>query len=261
VNILFIGDIVGSPGREAVQGLLPGLKKEFNLDFVIANAENAAGGSGITPKVAEELFNSGVNVLTSGDHIWKKREIFEIIDQEERILRPLNFPPGVVGRGFGLFKTESGLKVGVVNVNGRVFMEALECPFKTTHQAIETLAKETKVIVVDIHAEATSEKVALGWYLDGQVSAVLGTHTHIQTADERILPRGCAYITDVGMTGPLDSVIGRRIEDVLERFITSVPTRFEVAADNVQLQGAVVEIDYETGRARSILRIQRKVPS
>ncbi len=259
MNILFIGDIVGNPGREAVKQLLPGLKKEFSLDFVIANAENAAGGSGITPKVAEELFQTGVNVLTSGDHIWKKREIFEIIDQEERVLRPLNFPVGVAGRGWGLFKLEDGLKIGVVNVNGRVFMEALECPFKTVRQAVEALAKDTKIIVVDIHAEATSEKVALGWYLDGRVSAVLGTHTHIQTADEKILPGGTAYITDVGMAGPLDSVIGRRKEDVLERFLTGVPVRFEVASDNIQLQGVVVEIDESTGKAKSILRIQRKV--
>ncbi len=257
MNILFIGDIVGSPGREAVKKLLPELQKEYHLDFAIANAENAAGGSGITPKVSQELFETGINVLTSGDHIWKKREVFEIIDREERILRPLNFPAGVAGRGFGLFKTKSGLKIGVVNVNGRVFMEALECPFKTTKAAIEELSKETKIIIVDIHAEATSEKVALGWYLDGKVCAVLGTHTHIQTADERILPGGSAYITDVGMTGPLDSVIGRRIEDVLERFITGVPTRFEVAKENIQLQGVVLDID-DTGKARSIVRIQRK---
>jgi len=259
MKILFIGDIVGSPGREAIKKLLPELEREYRLDFVIANAENAAGGSGITPKVAEELFDAGVDVLTSGDHIWKKREVFEIIDQEERILRPLNFPPGSPGRGSGLFKTKSGLKIGVVNVNGRVFMEALECPFRTTRQAVEVLAKETKVIIIDIHAEATSEKVALGWYLDGKVSAVLGTHTHIQTADERILPGGCAYITDVGMTGPLDSVIGRRIEDVLERFITCVPTRFEVATENVQLQAAVLEIEDDTGKAKTIVRIQRKI--
>ena len=259
MNILFIGDIVGSPGREAVRGLLPELQREYKLDFVVANAENAAGGSGITPKIAQELFEAGVNVLTSGDHIWKKREIFEIIDKEERILRPLNFPVGVPGRGACLFKAKNGSTIGVVNVNGRVFMEALECPFKTTKQAIEVLAKETKLIVVDIHAEATSEKVALGWYLDGRVSAVLGTHTHIQTADEKILPGGCAYITDVGMTGPLDSVIGRRIEDVLERFITGVPTRFEVAQENIQLQGAVIDIDDITGKAKSIVRIQRKL--
>jgi len=259
MNILFIGDIIGSPGREAVRELLPELQKEYKLDFVVANAENAAGGSGITPKIAQELFEAGVNVLTSGDHIWKKREIFEIIDKEERILRPLNFPAGVPGRGACLFKAKSGSKIGVVNVQGRVFMEALECPFKTAREAIEALSKETKIIIVDIHAEATSEKVALGWYLDGKASSVLGTHTHIQTADERILPGGCAYITDVGMTGPLDSVIGRRIEDVLERFITCVPTRFEVAKDNIQLQGVAVDIDENTGKARSILRIQKKL--
>ncbi|MDP3731505.1 MAG: TIGR00282 family metallophosphoesterase [Candidatus Omnitrophota bacterium] len=259
MRILFIGDIVGSPGREAIKGLLPELQKEHQLDFVIANAENAAGGSGITPKVAQELFEAGVNVLTSGDHIWKKREIFELIDKEERILRPLNFPAGVPGRGACSFRAKNGSRIGVVNVQGRVFMEALECPFKTTRQAIEELSKGTKIIIVDIHAEATSEKVALGWYLDGKVSAVLGTHTHIQTADEKILPGGSAYITDVGMTGPLDSVIGRRIEDVLERFITGVPVRFEVAQENIQLQGAVLDIDDSTGKAKSIVRIQRKL--
>ncbi len=259
MNILFIGDIVGRPGREAVKNLLPGLKKEYQLDFVIANAENAAGGSGITAPVAQELFNTGINVLTSGDHIWKKREIFEIIDQEERILRPANFPAHVHGRGFGLFSTQKGQKIGVINVNGRVFMEALECPFKTAIQIAESLSKETKIIILDIHAEATSEKIALGWYLDGKVSAILGTHTHIQTADERILPAGTAYITDVGMTGPYNSVIGRRIEDVLERFLTSVPTRFEVAEGDTRLLGGVLEIAEDTGKAKSIVRIQRKL--
>ena len=259
MNILFIGDIVGAPGRQAVRELLPKLQREYKVDFVIANAENAAGGSGITPRIAQELFAVGVNVLTSGDHIWKKREIFEIIDQEERILRPINFPLGVPGRGAGLYKAKNGSFIGVINVNGRVFMEALECPFKTSRQAIEELSKQTKIIIVDMHAEATSEKVALGWYLDGKASGVLGTHTHIQTADERILPGGCAYITDVGMTGPLDSVIGRRLEDVLERFITGVPTRFEVAQENIQLQGVVLDIDENTGKAKSILRIQRKL--
>jgi metallophosphoesterase (TIGR00282 family) len=259
MRVLFIGDIVGSPGREAIKQLLPGLKQEFNLSFVIANAENAAGGSGITPRVALELFDAEIDVLTSGDHIWKKREIFEIINQEERILRPLNFPEGVPGRGQGVFMVKQGLKVGVVNVQGRVFMEALECPFKTSRQAVEALSKDTKIIIIDIHAEATSEKVALGWYLDGKVSAILGTHTHIQTADEKILAAGAAYITDVGMTGPLDSVIGRKIDDVLARFITCVPTRFEVAKDNIQLQGVVLDVDEETGKARSIVRIQRKL--
>lgn len=259
MKILFIGDIVGSPGREAIKKLLPGLKKEESLDFVVANAENAAGGSGITQPVAEELFSAGIDVLTSGDHIWKKREIFEFINQELRILRPLNFPAGAPGRGFGIFKTKNGAKVGVVNVNGRVFMEALECPFKTTLAAVEEMAKEAKIILVDIHAEATSEKVALGWYLDAKASAVLGTHTHVQTADERILPGGTAYLTDVGMTGPLDSVIGRKTEDVLERFLTSIPVRFSVASENIQLQGAVIEIDEKSGKAKSIIRIRKKL--
>lgn len=258
MKILFIGDVVGSPGREAIKQLLPGLKQEYALDFVIANAENAAGGSGITSKVAKDLFDSGVNVLTSGDHIWKKSEIFEIITQEERILRPLNFPSGAPGSGATVFKTDKGKKVGVVNIQGRVFMEALESPFKTALAACEKLSQETKVIIVDIHAEATSEKVALGWYLDGKASAILGTHTHIQTADEKILPKGSAYITDAGMTGPYNSVIGRKIEDVLERFLTSVPVRFGVAEEDIQLHGVVMDIDESTGKANSIIRIQEK---
>ena len=259
MKILFAGDIVGSPGREAIKKLLPGLKKEFSLDFVIANAENASGGSGITQKVAIELFAAGVDVLTSGDHIWKKSEIFELINQEEKILRPLNYPSGAPGRGAAVFKSKSGVKVGVINVNGRVFMEALDCPFKAAFKAAEELAKETKIIIVDIHAEATSEKVALGWYLNGKVSAVLGTHTHIQTADEKILPKGTAYISDVGMTGPYDSVIGRRVEDVLTRFLSSIPVKFEVAEGNIQLHGALVEVDEATGKANSILRVQKKL--
>ncbi len=259
MKILFIGDIVGSPGREAVRKLLPELKKEYRLNFVIANAENAAGGSGITAAVAGDLFTSGVDVLTSGDHIWKKREILEIINQEERILRPINFPVGTPGRGGALFKTKENHKIGVINVNGRVFMEALDCPFRTTACAVEELSKDTRIIIVDIHAEATSEKVALGWYLDGKVSAILGTHTHIQTADEKILPQGSAFIADVGMTGSMDSVIGRRVEDVLERFITAVPVRFEVATENIQLHGVVLDIDEETGKARAIVRIQKKL--
>ncbi len=260
MNILFIGDIVGSPCREAITRLLPELKKEYKLQFVIANAENAAGGSGITLKVAQELMSYGVDCMTSGDHIWKKREIFEFIHQEERILRPLNFPSGAPGSGAKMFKTKEGIPVGVINVCGRVFMEALECPFRTSRQAVEELSSQAKIIVVDVHAEATSEKMALGWYLDGKVSAVLGTHTHIQTADERILPQGSAYLTDVGMTGPYDSVIGRRVEDVLERFVTLIPTRFEVASGNIQLAAVVLDIDEDTGKARSIERIQRKIP-
>jgi len=259
MKILFIGDIVGSPGREAIKKLVGNLKQELQIDFVIANAENASGGSGITSRVAVELFASGVNVLTSGDHIWKKPEIFELINQEERIMRPLNFPSGAPGRGAKVFISQNGVKIGVINLNGRVFMEALDCPFKTALKAAEELAAETKIIIVDIHAEATSEKIALGWYLDGKVSAIFGTHTHIQTADEKILPQGTAYITDVGMTGPYDSVIGRRVEDVLTRFLSSIPVRFEVAEGNIQLHGALVEVDEATGKARSIIRIQKKL--
>jgi len=259
MKILFIGDIVGAPGRRAVKELLPGLKKELKLDFVIANAENAAGGSGITPRVAEELFSSGVSALTSGDHIWKKRDIFELINQEERILRPVNFPAGAPGRGEAVFTVSGGIKVGVINLQGRVFMEALECPFKAAHQAIEALSKEAKIIIIDMHAEATSEKVAMGWYVDGLASAVVGTHTHVQTADEKILPRGCAYITDLGMTGPFDSVIGRRKEDVLERFVTAIPVRFEVAEGDIQLHAVFLDIDNDTGKALSIKRIQKRL--
>jgi 2',3'-cyclic-nucleotide 2'-phosphodiesterase len=259
MKILFIGDIVGSPGREAIKKLVAPLREDLKIDFVIANAENASGGSGITAKVATELFASGVDVLTSGDHIWKKSEIFELINQEPRILRPLNFPSGAPGRGASIFKARNGVKVGVININGRVFMEALDCPFKAAFGACKELAAETKIIIVDMHAEATSEKVALGWYLDGKVSAILGTHTHIQTADEKILPRGTAYITDVGMTGPYDSVIGRRIDDVLTRFLSSIPVKFEVAEGNIQLHGALVEIDEATGLARSISRVQKKL--
>ncbi|MFC1675201.1 TIGR00282 family metallophosphoesterase [Candidatus Omnitrophota bacterium] len=259
MKILFIGDIVGSPGREAVKILLPALRDEQALDFVIANAENAAGGSGITARVAQELFAAGVDVLTSGDHIWRKREIFELIKEEARILRPANFPAGAPGSGWNHFKAANGARVGVINVNGRVFMEALENPFKAAQAAQEELSKEAQVIIVDMHAEATSEKMALGWYLDGKVSAVLGTHTHVQTADERILPSGSAYITDAGMTGPLDSVIGRRTEDVLERFLTCVPVKFEVAKENIWLQGVLLDVDQATGKSRSITRIQKKL--
>ena len=260
MKILFIGDVVGSPGRFAIKTLLPALKKEFGLDFVVANAENAAGGSGITLSVADDLFASGVDALTSGDHIWKKKEIFELISRENRILRPANYPPGAPGSGYGIFKARSAeLKIGVINVNGRVFMQPLDCPFRAVSEAREKLIKETNIIIVDIHAEATSVKTAMGWYLDGKVSAVLGTHTHIQTADERILPQGTAYLTDAGMTGPYDSVIGRDIPSVIERFLTSIPAKFDVATENIQLQGAVVDVNESTGKARTITRIQRKL--
>ena len=257
MNILFAGDIVGRSGRETVKALLPKLQKEFALDFVIANVENAAGGSGITPAVAHELMDFGIDVFTSGDHIFKKREILSIINEEPRILRPANFPLSSPGRGAGLFKTKTGQPIVLINILGRVFMEARECPFRVVKEEIDKA--KCKVIIVDFHAEATSEKVAMGWYLDGLVSAVLGTHTHIQTADEKILPSGTAYITDVGMTGSQRSVIGRKIEDVLARFITQVDLRFEVATEDPCLQGVVLNVDENTGKARSITRLEKRL--
>jgi len=257
MKILFIGDIVGRPGRETVKALLPSLKEEFALDFIIANVENAAGGSGITPKVADELFGYGIDAFTSGDHIFKKRDVLSIINDEPRLLRPANFPSVSPGRGAGIFKTKSGDPILLINLLGRVFMEARECPFRVVREEIDK--NKNNIIIVDFHAEATSEKVAMGWFLDGVVSAVIGTHTHIQTADEKILPKGTAYITDAGMTGPHRSVIGRRIEDVLTRFITQVDQRFEVANEGLQLQGVVFDIDENTGKARSIMRLQRKL--
>ncbi len=255
MKILFIGDIVGSPGRNGFRKALPGIKQEFEVDFVIANAENSAGGSGITEKTAEDLFSAGADALTSGDHIWKKSEIVPLIDRERRILRPANAAVQAPGRGAEVFELPGGRRVGVLNLQGRVFMEPSECPFKAAQDALQDISSRAKIIIVDMHAEATSEKVAMGWFLDGKVSAVLGTHTHVQTADERILPRGTAYITDVGMCGPHDSVIGRKIEHVLHRFVTGMPVRFEVAEDNVRVQGVVVEIDEESGRAAAITRV------
>ena len=259
MRILFIGDIVGKPGREAVRILLPELKKKYRLDLCIANAENVAGGSGITPRLAEELFSYGLNMLTSGDHIWKRKEVLEILDSEMRILRPANYPAESPGRGYGIIETKKGQKVGVINLEGRVFMSSLSCPFKCAQEAARQIKEKTQIILVDFHAEATSEKIALGWFLDGMVSAVLGTHTHVQTADERILPGGTAYITDLGMTGPYDSVIGRKVEQILARFLTQMPVRFEMASENVQLHGVVLEIDDKTGKAKSITRIQEKL--
>jgi metallophosphoesterase (TIGR00282 family) len=255
MRVLFVGDIVGSPGREAVEELIPRIKKKEGADFVIANGENAAGGSGVTPRIAEELLDCSIDVITSGDHIWKRKDIVEVLDQHPNILRPANYPPGVPGLGYHIIKSKKGEEVGVINLVGRVFMEPVECPFRKAREAIEELSQKAKIIIVDIHAEATSEKIAMGWYLDGLVSAVIGTHTHVQTADERVLPQGTAYITDVGMTGPHDSVIGRRKEQILTRFITQLPTRFEMADEDVQLNGALLEIDEKTGRAKSIKRV------
>jgi metallophosphoesterase (TIGR00282 family) len=262
IKILFIGDIVGSPGREAVKIILPQLKEQYKLDFIVANGENAAGGSGLTPKICMELFDYGIDVLTSGDHIWRKKEIFEIIDKDLRILRPLNLPSLSPGKGWGIYTLKDGkTRIAVINLLGRIFMEPIDCPFQKVQQEIERISLKTKIIIVDMHAEATSEKVAMGWYLDGLVSAVLGTHTHVQTADERVLPKGTGYITDVGMCGAFDSVIGRKIEHVIKRFITAIPQRFEVAGENVNLEAVFLEIDKVTGKTVSLQRIKRKLAS
>ncbi len=256
MNVLCIGDIFGKPGRLAVKGLLPILKKEKKIDFVVANIENAAAGFGITPSVAQEIYESGVDVLTSGNHIWDKEEVLNIIDSDPNLLRPANYPPAVPGRGTCLFQV-NGLLVGVINLIGRVYMKDFESPFTVGLAEVEKLLSKTKVILVDMHAEVTSEKRAIGWYLDGKVSAVFGTHTHIQTADEAILPKGTAYITDLGMTGPHDSVIGVKKDIILKRFLTQLPTKLEVANEDIKLCGAFIEIDVLTGKAKRIERIQK----
>jgi len=258
VRILFIGDVVGRAGRRAVREVLPLLKREEEIDFVVANGENAAGGIGITPEKAEELLSMGVDVITSGNHIWKKREILPYLDRHPRILRPANYPPGAPGRGSGVYTARDGTRVAVLNLEGRVFMRPLESPFRVSEQQIEILKGQTPIVIVDFHAEATSEKMAMGWFLDGEVTAVIGTHTHVQTSDERILPGGTAYITDAGMTGPVNSVIGMKKEIAIQGFLTQLPNRFEVATGEVELQGVILEVEETTGRALEIRRIKRK---
>jgi len=258
MRILFIGDIVGKAGRQAIAGILAKIIKDQGVEFTIANGENAAGGMGITPVIAIEILDQGVDVLTSGNHIWAKKEILPFLDDEPRILRPANYPPKVPGRGGGLFHSGDGQKVGVLNLEGRVFMKHLDCPFRVGEKEVELLSKETNIIFVDFHAEASSEKMAMGWFLNGKVSAVLGTHTHIQTSDEKILSEGTAYITDVGMTGPMDSVIGIRKEVALERLLTQIPWKFDVATEDIELQGVVIDVDPKTGKSKNIQRI--KVP-
>lgn len=255
MRLLMIGDVVGRSGRRAVKVNVCGLRREFNLDFVIANGENAAGGSGITKEVAMELFSSGVDVLTMGNHVWSKKEAFSYIEKEKRIIRPANYPPGTPGCGANVFETRQKAKVAVINLAGRVFLQDLDCPFRRADEIITKMRDITSTIIVDFHAEATSEKVAMGWFLAGKVTALLGTHTHVQTADEQILPGGTAYITDVGMTGPKNSVIGVKKELVIEKFITQIPIRFEVAAGEFQFNAVMVEVDEDTGWAREITRI------
>ncbi len=254
MKVLFIGDIVGRPGRNSLKAHLHTLVERYRVDFVIANGENAAGGFGITVKAAEELYSLGVHVLTSGNHIWDKKEAISHLDKEDRILRPHNYPPGTPGRGSIIYPL-GGRQVAVLNLQGRVFMPNIDCPFRAADEEVKRLAEETDIIIVDFHAEATSEKVAIGYYLDGRVSAVVGTHTPVQTADEKILPGGTAYITDVGMTGPENSTIGVKNEQVLERFLYQVPTRFEVPKGPTVFSAVVIEINDDTGRATAIQRL------
>jgi metallophosphoesterase (TIGR00282 family) len=255
MRVLVLGDIVGKPGRTAIAQLLPSLVKRYQLDFVVANGENASGGVGLTTETACDLLTLGIDVLTNGNHIWKYKEVYSLLDKDPRILRPLNYPAGAPGKGYGLFRTKTGDTVGIINLVGRTFMEPVGCPFSAAMEALTLLQQQTPNILVEIHAEATSEKRALGWFLAGHVSAVYGTHTHVPTADEQILAGMTGYITDIGMTGPWDSVIGMRKEDMIQRFRTLRPAPFNVAKDDVRLSGAVFDIDPCTGIARSVERI------
>jgi 2',3'-cyclic-nucleotide 2'-phosphodiesterase len=255
MNILFIGDIIGRPGRELIRKGLRGVVERHQADFVIANAENSAAGFGITKDVGDGLLEMGIDVMTSGNHIWDKREALEYIAAEPRLLRPANYPVGVPGRGSCVTHSGDGRAVGVVNVMGRVFMTPIDDPFAVVLREIESIRPKTRVIIVDFHAEATSEKVSMGWHLDGKVTLVVGTHTHVQTADERILPQGTAYLTDAGMTGPHDSIIGMEREPSLSRFLTGLPSKFEPATGNPRLNGIVVAADEKTGRATGVTRI------
>ncbi|HQM45271.1 MAG TPA: TIGR00282 family metallophosphoesterase [Smithellaceae bacterium] len=259
MKILFIGDIIGKPGRRAVKELLPSIVTGHEVDLVIANCENAASGFGVTRDVVEELYEARIDILTSGNHIWDKKEVLEFIDDYETLIRPANYPATAPGRGSVLMPTPGGDYVGVLNLAGRIFMQPMDCPFIAAKEAIARLKTKTNVIIVDIHAEATSEKKALAWYLDGQASAVLGTHTHVQTADNEVLPGGTAYISDAGMTGPFDSVIGIKKDIVIEKFLTQMPNKFDVAKNDVRLQGVILDVDAESGRARSIERISLKL--
>ena len=261
MKILIIGDTYGEPGRKAVEAFVPAMKKNGEVDFVICNAENAADGSGITPSIAKELFQSGCDLITGGDHVFDRRkEIEEFLKTDPRILRPANFPKGVPGVGSRVVERK-GVKIGVVHVAGQVFMRYnFSSPFLSADEEIGNLQKEgARVVIVDMHGEATSEKMAISWYLDGRVSAVVGTHTHVQTADERVTEKGTACITDLGMTGPYDSVIGAKKEFIIQRFLTQINTKKEVAQNDVRLCGAIVAVDESTGKALSIQRVQKKL--
>ncbi|EFM13137.1 metallophosphoesterase [Paenibacillus curdlanolyticus YK9] len=255
MKVLFIGDIVGSVGRGAVKKVLPALKSKYNPHIIIANGENAAAGRGITAAIAKELFDAGVHGITMGNHTWDNRDLFEWIDDEPRIVRPANFPPGAPGSGAAVIKA-NGKKLGIINLQGRTFLPPIDCPFRAADELIDEMRNETNQILVDFHAEATSEKIAMGWYLDGRASLVVGTHTHVQTNDDRILPEGTAYLTDVGMVGPRDGVLGMERTAVLRRFLTQLPTRFVVDEGDWHFHALLLETDESTGKAVSIQKIR-----
>ncbi|MCE5230880.1 TIGR00282 family metallophosphoesterase [bacterium] len=259
MKILFVGDLVGRPGRMCLERLLPSLREEHGLDAVVVNAENSAGGIGVTPQILNELTAMGIDAITLGNHTWKKKEMVQTLDRYENTVRPANYPAGAPGRASTIITLRDGRKFGVTNVLGRIFMECVESPFVRAKQEVDSLRQRTPVVIVDMHGEATSEKQAMGWYLDGACTAVLGTHTHVQTADERVLPKGTAYITDVGMTGPRDSVIGLEIERAVHKFLTGMPSEFKVAKGPTCLCAVVVDADDTTGKAVSIRREYRVV--
>jgi metallophosphoesterase (TIGR00282 family) len=254
VIILGIGDVIGRPGRDALRAVLPALRKQHAIDVVVVNAENSAGGLGTTPETADDLFDMGADVLTGGNHTWKHREYAGYLDGQARALRPLNYPEAP-GRGLGIFETQDGRAFAVVNLIGRTFMEPVENPFRAAERALAELADKAKIIIVDMHAEASSEKRAMGWHLDGRVSVVWGTHTHVPTADEEILPNGTAYLGDIGMTGPYASVIGLEPSHAVKKFVTSRPTSYKVAEGNVQIRAVLIDVDDATGKARTIERL------
>ncbi|MRX70669.1 TIGR00282 family metallophosphoesterase [Bacillus lacus] len=254
MNILFVGDIVGSPGRDMLKQYLSKLKSKYRPDLTIVNGENAANGKGLTEKLYHEILELGADIITMGNHTWDKKEIFDFIDSAPNMIRPANFPEGTPGRGIHYIKT-NGKEIAVINLQGRTFLAPIDCPFRKAEELVEEAAKRTPLIFVDFHAEATSEKQAMGWFLDGKVSAVVGTHTHVQTADERILEKGTAYITDAGMTGPYDGILGVEKDMVIKRFLTSLPVRFEVAEGRAQLSAVLIQVDKQSGRAKKIQRL------
>jgi 2',3'-cyclic-nucleotide 2'-phosphodiesterase len=260
LTVLCVGDVFGEPGRRAIESLLPKLRKQHDVDVAVVNVENAAAGAGVTPALAKGFLQHGADVMTSGNHIWDKKEIIDYIVKENLLLRPANYPPGTPGVGSIVVKAGPH-KVAVLNLMGRVFLPLLDCPFRTADEELNRLKQETPIVIVDMHCEATSESQAMGWYLDGRVSAVVGTHRHVQTADERILPKGTAYITDLGLTGPTESIIGVDPQIALQRFLTQMPHRFEPAKGPASLQGAVIRIEPESGRGLSIERLRIPLPA